>query len=105
MFNVKWVLYYLKGLIFPCSLVLGVQNVKTTYKKSLPENVFQVSNLTLTPALRSNEVIILIRLHISLIIGPRYSERKTSRWEVMICKCFAFENCLPHVEKQNGRHS
>ena len=37
---------YLKGRISPLSLLLGVWNVKTTYRKSWPGNLFQLLTLT-----------------------------------------------------------
>ena len=39
----------LKGLISPLSLQLGVWNVKTTYRKSWPGNLFQLLTLTFDP--------------------------------------------------------
>ena len=62
-------------------------------------------NLTFAPASRLNGVIILKRPYISLIIGARASECKNSQWEVLVCKCFAFDQFWPHFEKQNGSYS
>ena len=36
----------LKNVISPLLLALGLPNMKTTYRKSRPENLLQVSNLT-----------------------------------------------------------
>ena len=62
-------------------------------------------NLTFDPCFKVKLVIILKRPYISLIIGARASECKNSRWEVLVCKCFAFDQFWPHFEKQNGSHS
>ena len=51
----------------------------------------------LTPASRSNGVIILKRPYIYLIIAPRASEYKNSPWEVLACKCFACVKFCPHL--------
>ena len=51
MLNVKGV-FYLEGLIYPLPLLLGVQKVKTSYRKSWPENLLQVLNLTFDPSFK-----------------------------------------------------
>ena len=50
--------------------------MKTTYRKSRPENLFQALNLT--PASRSSWVIILKCPYVSIVIAPRTSECKNS---------------------------
>ena len=43
---------YQTDLISPLSLVLGVRNGKTAYRKSWPENLLPVSNLTFDPCFK-----------------------------------------------------
>ena len=53
--------------------------MKTTCKKSWPENLFQVVNLTFDPCFKVNGgVLMLKRPSISLIIGAKASECKNS---------------------------
>ena len=84
-------LFYLKGVISPLPLLLGVWNVKTTYSKSWPGNLFQMLNLTFDPCFKSNGVNIQKCPDISLLIGPIASDCRNSPREVLACKCFACE--------------
>ena len=49
MFNVKWGYPIKKALISPLSLLLRLPNVKTTYRKSWPETLFQLLTFTFDP--------------------------------------------------------
>ena len=72
MFNVKWH-YPIKN---PLPLLIGVRNVKTTYRKSWPENLFQVLNLTLDHCFKVRWGHHTKHSCISLIIASRTSECK-----------------------------
>ena len=68
--------------------------MKTTCRKSWPGNLFQVLNLTLTPASRLNEVIPLKHPYFSLIIGTMASEYKDRPSKVLAFKYFAWEKIM-----------
>ena len=46
--HVKWD-YPIKKALYPISLLLGVPKVKTTYRKSRPETIFQLLTFTFNP--------------------------------------------------------
>ena len=73
----------------PLVLVLGVQNVKTTYGKSWPGNLLQVLNLT-------NGLYFKVKLghHTKktsylLITGPRTLKGENNLQVIMACESFA----------------
>ena len=74
MFNVKRGYPITKGHISPQILLLEVQNVKTTCRKSWPGNLVQMLNLT--SASRLNEIVRLKCPYFSLIIGAMASDCK-----------------------------
>ena len=51
--------------------------MKTTCRKSWPENLFQVLNLTFDPSFKVKVVITIKRPHFSLIIGAILQNIKT----------------------------
>ena len=77
-FNSRGGSSYQKYLISPLLLVLGVWNMKTTYNKSSPVNLLQVSKLPLTPASRSSWVIMLKVLISPLLFVLRIPIVKTT---------------------------
>ena len=71
----------LKGLMSPLSLVIGVWNVKATYRKSWPANLSLVSNLTFDHHFDSRipkiEAVTYNPNQIAPIIGSEAHEDKT----------------------------
>ena len=63
-----------KGPCISLSLVIGVQNVKTNNRESLPANLLQLSDLTFDPCFKVKRDHYKKCPYISLVIGPGASK-------------------------------